>query len=67
MEQLKTIGEVANAVNKPRHIVEYVVKSRGVAPAQRAGILRLFDSAGVEQIRQLLSTIQPRKMVAANV
>lgn len=47
---LKTIGDIARDRGVSIHRVEYVVRARGIQPVGRAGIIRLFDHAGVARI-----------------
>ena len=54
---LLTIGDVANAERVPKHKVAYAVEVYEIEPAQRAGIIRLFDDAGVAAIRAALRRI----------
>ena len=58
---LDTIGRIAEKLGARPHRVDYVVKSRGIAPAARAGTLRLFDREGVARIRYELNSIDARR------
>lgn len=54
MEKLKTLCTIARELGVPLHRVQYAVLARGIKPIGRAGMLRLFDSRGVEQIAAAL-------------
>ena len=45
-----TVGEIARRLDVPVHRVEYVVRSRRIRPASRAGSLRVFSEAAVARI-----------------
>jgi len=51
---LKTIGDIARDRGVSIHRVEYLVRARGIRPAGRAGIIRLFDEAAAAEIGQEL-------------
>jgi hypothetical protein len=44
---LLTIGEIARRLDQPIHRVEYVLRSRNVAPAGLAGNARVFAESDV--------------------
>ena len=48
---LPTVGEIASRLGVPIHRVEYVVRSRDIEPAGRAGNARVFSEAAVDRIR----------------
>jgi hypothetical protein len=58
---LPTVGEIARRLGQPVHRIEYVVRSRQIAPAGRAGGLRIFTEDVVEQIAAVLSSMDRRK------
>lgn len=64
MEKLRTIGEIAISLNVPIHRVDYIVKAHAIAPSGRLGILRGFDAAAAERIRQLLLAMPARRTTA---
>jgi len=55
--KLHTIGEIAKLEGVPVHRVAYAVEAYGIKPTQRAGIIRLYDEAGVEAIRAALRRV----------
>jgi hypothetical protein len=57
-----TIGDIARRLGAATHRVQYAVLSRGIKPAGRAGVLRLFDEDAVGRIAEALL---PRKGVAS--
>lgn len=54
---MPTTGEIARSLDEPTHRVEYVIRTRGIAPCGRAGNARVFDEAAVELIRSELERI----------
>lgn len=42
-----TVGEIARRLAVPIHRVEYVIRSRNLKPASRAGNLRVFSEADI--------------------
>ena len=54
---LPTVGEIARRRNVPIHAVEYVIKTRGILPAGRAGNVRVFSEDDVLLIASELEAI----------
>ena len=52
---LRTPGVVARELGVPLHRVQYVLRTRGIMPAARAGRLRLLDGKAVGAIRDALA------------
>jgi hypothetical protein len=52
--KLRTAGVLAAEINEPLGRVLYVLRTRGVQPIGRAGILRLYDAAAVETVREAI-------------
>ncbi len=52
MSKALTVGEIARRLGWPNHQVEYLIRSRRIAPAFRAGNLRVFPETIIEQLRQ---------------
>jgi hypothetical protein len=52
--RLRTPGVIAEEVDKPLSRVLYALRKLGVQPIGRAGILRLYDAAAVEAVRQAI-------------
>lgn len=63
---LLTIGEVAERQHVPVHRVEYVVATRKIMPASRAGKYRLFGEAEVEAIAAALRECETRLTIRAS-
>ena len=61
MSQLNTVGAIARALNVTPHQVTYVIRSRGLEPADRAGNLRVFSDQQVEQITTEIRKIQKQR------
>jgi len=56
--RLQTTGVIAEKLGVPLHRVQHILATRSkIRPAARAGILRLYDSEAVEQIRYELEVI----------
>lgn len=45
---LLTVGELARRLSKPVHTVEYLIASRGLKPASRAGNIRVFTESDLQ-------------------
>jgi hypothetical protein len=60
-----TVGEIARRLVQPVHRVEYVIRSRHLRPASRAGNCRVFTEEDVERIAAVLHEIDSRKGGAA--
>lgn len=57
VHRLPTIGVIADQVGKKPHHVAYVVRSLGLKPIARAGVLRVFSEADVIRIKAQLASI----------
>jgi hypothetical protein len=60
INDLSTIGQIAERLGEPPSRVGYVISKYRLKPRQRVGIIRLFDEDQVEAIRQGLYSIQIR-------
>jgi hypothetical protein len=59
---LLTAGRIASALGVPLHRIQHVLATRShIRPSARAGTLRLFDMAAVEQIRHELDEMDSRR------
>ena len=58
---LLTISEIADRLCEPPQRVAYVVRKHRIKPAQRVGIIRLFNQDQVVTIKQALQNIQIRR------
>lgn len=57
----RTPGVIARELAEPLHRIVYVLATRRhIKPVGKAGILRLYDSAAVAQVRHELSAIDAR-------
>ena len=56
-----TIGEIARRLGHPPHRVEYVIDSRGIRPASRAGHIRVFTEADLSRIASELRRIDEER------
>ena len=56
--QLRTPGVIASELDAPLPRVLYVLRKRGhdIKPIGRAGVLRLYDRAAVDMVRNELRT-----------
>ncbi|NLS92036.1 MAG: MerR family transcriptional regulator [Planctomycetaceae bacterium] len=54
---LPTVGEISRRTGQPVHRIEYVIRSRDIRPAGRAGNLRVFTEADVNRIASELERI----------
>jgi hypothetical protein len=60
-----TVGEIARRLGQPVHRVEYVLRSRRIPPAGKAGNCRVFAEEDVDRVRSALAAIDRRKGGAA--
>jgi hypothetical protein len=67
MKREWTVGEISDRLNEPVHRVEYVIRSRRIAPRSIAGNCRVFDDDAVEQISAVLQIIDAKKKEHSNV
>lgn len=56
-----TVGEIARRLQAPLHRVEYVIRSRSIQPASRAGNARVFSEADVDHIAGELRRIDEER------
>jgi DNA-binding transcriptional MerR regulator len=59
-----TIGEIAKRLGEALHRVEYVIRTRGIQPAGRAGNVRIFTEPDVALIAHELRLIDARQREA---
>ncbi len=52
---LWTVARIAERIRVPRHRVEYVIDTRGLRPAGRAGSARVFDASDVDLIESIVA------------
>ena len=60
---LVTPREIASRVKAPLHRVLYVLRARSIRPRARAGIVRVYDSATVQLVRQELNAIAAARLL----
>jgi predicted transcriptional regulator len=49
-----TVGDLSKLTGRPQHQIAYALQSRGIEPAHRVGILRVFDAAQLPTILDAL-------------
>jgi hypothetical protein len=59
--RLWTAGRIARRLRVPIHRVQYVLRSRRITPAARAGRLRLFDAEAVRLVEAELTRINAKQ------
>jgi hypothetical protein len=57
----KTVGQIALDLGVGNHRVEYVIRTRKIAPALIVGNYRAFDAAGVRAIAAALAETEARR------
>jgi hypothetical protein len=62
--QLRTSGVIATELDAPLSRVLYVLRTRDIKPIGRAGVLRLYDRAAAEAVRDALREMDQRQGVA---
>lgn len=60
-DPLWTVARIAEHLGAARHRVEYIIESRGIQAADRAGIARVFDRGSVDAIRRQIRHIEARR------
>lgn len=62
MEKQKcyTVGDIADLLGEPPARVGYIISKHRIKPAERVGIIRIFNAQQVELVRQYLYDIQVR-------
>ena len=61
MNPITSLGEMARRLNVPLHRVEYVVRSRRIAPLLKAGGRNFYSEASVQRIAAELRRIDGDK------
>jgi hypothetical protein len=59
--QLRTPGIIADELDAPLARVLYVLRKRDIKPIGRTGILRVYDRAAVEAVRDELREMDQRQ------
>jgi DNA-binding transcriptional MerR regulator len=65
IDNMPTVGEIARRNGVSVHKVEYVIRSRNMQPAARAGNARVFGAEDVERIGAELRCIAAEKEMAS--
>ena len=60
-----TVGSIANRLGVSPFRVDYVIRSRGIRPAGRAGNIRVFDDEAVGLVELELQSIAGRRQVTS--
>ena len=48
--EANTVGVISRRLGIPTHRVNYIVRTRGIRPASRAGMAHIYNEADVERI-----------------
>jgi len=59
--RLRTSGVIAQELGVPLHRLEYVLRTRAIQPAARAGTLRLYDRKAVAAARYELNLMDAKR------
>jgi hypothetical protein len=59
--QLRTPGVIASELGESLDRVLYALRRHNIRPIGRAGVLRLYDRAAVEAVRDALRAIDARR------
>jgi len=54
VKDVLTVGDLARLLGQPVHRIQYLLKSRGIQAAARAGNLRVFDDSVLPLLRRAL-------------
>ena len=57
MSEVFTVGRLAEALGESQYRITYALERGRIAPAARAGVIRLFTEAQIPQIREVLRQI----------
>ena len=60
-ETFVTVREIAETLGRSVYSVRYAVDSRGIEPARRAGLVRLFDTSAINATRDALVEIDAKR------
>ena len=58
---LMTAGRLAERLNVALHRVQYVLRTRRIAPSATAGTLRLYDGDALARVRHEINAIDARR------
>ena len=53
-QKLLTVGDLAKVLRRSNHQVTYAIARSGIEPVQRAGVIRLFHPAQVNDVKSAL-------------
>lgn len=57
-----TVGIIAGRLGQPVHVIQYLVKTRKIEPALRAGNAWIFDDLAVAKIERELEIMKNRRV-----
>jgi len=66
-DELLTIGQLARRLAVPEHRLDYAIRTAGIQPAARLGILRGFSESQLGDIRRALSRTERRSRARASL
>lgn len=55
-----TVGVIADKLGCPIHRVEYLIRSRGIQPVQRAGNFRVFSQEALSLLQKEQDKVRSR-------
>jgi len=61
LPQYPTLGSIARHLDEPPHRIRYIIDSRKIAPAGKAGNARVFTQADVDLIRAELAQMDEQR------
>ena len=64
-DEVLTIGRLARRLGVPEHRLDYAIRTAGIQPAARLGILRGFNQSQLGDIRQALARTERRSRARA--
>lgn len=59
--RLATVGEIARRLGRPTHRIEYLIRTRRIAPRARVANLRVFGPAEVDYLASELRRIEAER------
>lgn len=60
-DEMMTIGQIADNLNEPTPRITYAISKYKIKPIRRVGILRIFQTSQLPEIKQCLSKLQKRR------
>ncbi len=59
--RLATVGEIAKRLGRSTHRIQYLIRTRRIAPRARVANLRVFGSADIEYLAAELRRIEAER------